>query len=176
VSPNPCHATSLSSCPSTLSQLLPFDFVPAPALRLCPSSCHTLNSRQNLSILAGYGYSYHKSRSVMWNRQCCNFFPLKKTSRKKKKQSTFYHLFAVPISIRNHAERCEISNGAISPGKNHGFTFSIHCPLGRSFLSWSKKNKKINLGICIAPIQPFRAALAAESRVCYPGNTADKQT
>jgi hypothetical protein len=32
------------------------------------------------------------------------------------------------------------------------------------------------LGICIAPTQPFRAALGAESRVCYPGNTADRQT
>jgi hypothetical protein len=32
---------------------------------------------------------------------------------------------------------------------------------------------KINLGICIAPTQPFRAALGAESRVCYP---ADRQT
>jgi hypothetical protein len=36
--------------------------------------------------------------------------------------------------------------------------------------------KKINLGICIAPTQPFRAALATESRVCYTGNTADRQT
>jgi hypothetical protein len=35
---------------------------------------------------------------------------------------------------------------------------------------------KINLGICIAPTQPFRAALGAESRVCYPGITADRQT
>jgi hypothetical protein len=35
---------------------------------------------------------------------------------------------------------------------------------------------KIHLGICIAPTQPFRAALGAESRVCYPGNTADRQT
>jgi hypothetical protein len=33
----------------------------------------------------------------------------------------------------------------------------------------------INLGICIAPTQPFRAALGAESKVCYPGNTADRQ-
>jgi hypothetical protein len=32
------------------------------------------------------------------------------------------------------------------------------------------------LGICIAPTQPFQAALGAESRVCYPGNTADRQT
>jgi hypothetical protein len=36
--------------------------------------------------------------------------------------------------------------------------------------------KKLNLGICIAPTQPFRAALGAESRVFYPGNTADRQT
>jgi hypothetical protein len=36
--------------------------------------------------------------------------------------------------------------------------------------------KKKNWGICIAPTQPFRAALGAESRVCYPGNTADRQT
>jgi hypothetical protein len=36
--------------------------------------------------------------------------------------------------------------------------------------------KKLKLGICIAPTQPFRAALDAESRVCYPGNTADRQT
>jgi hypothetical protein len=35
---------------------------------------------------------------------------------------------------------------------------------------------KINLGICIALTQPFRAALGAESRVCYLGNTADRQT
>jgi hypothetical protein len=34
----------------------------------------------------------------------------------------------------------------------------------------------MNLGICIAPTQPFRAALGAESRVCYQGNTADRQT
>jgi hypothetical protein len=34
---------------------------------------------------------------------------------------------------------------------------------------------KIHLGICIAPTQPFRAALGAESRVCYPGKTADRQ-
>jgi hypothetical protein len=33
-----------------------------------------------------------------------------------------------------------------------------------------------NLGICIAPTQPYRAALGAESRVCYPGKTADRQT
>jgi hypothetical protein len=33
-----------------------------------------------------------------------------------------------------------------------------------------------NLGICIASTQPFRAALGAESRVCYPCNTADRQT
>jgi hypothetical protein len=38
------------------------------------------------------------------------------------------------------------------------------------------KKKKINLGICIASTQPFWAALSAESRVCYPGNTADRQT
>jgi hypothetical protein len=37
-------------------------------------------------------------------------------------------------------------------------------------------DKKINLGICIAPTQPFRAALGAESKVCYPSNTADRQT
>jgi hypothetical protein len=36
--------------------------------------------------------------------------------------------------------------------------------------------KIINLGICIAPTQLFRAILGAESRVCYPGNTADRQT
>jgi hypothetical protein len=30
--------------------------------------------------------------------------------------------------------------------------------------------------ICIAPTQPFLAALGAESRLCYPGNTADRQT
>jgi hypothetical protein len=36
--------------------------------------------------------------------------------------------------------------------------------------------KKINLGICIAPIQPSRAAQGAESRVCYPANTVDRQT
>jgi hypothetical protein len=35
---------------------------------------------------------------------------------------------------------------------------------------------KINLWIYIAPTQPFWAALGAESRVCYPGNTADRQT
>jgi hypothetical protein len=35
-------------------------------------------------------------------------------------------------------------------------------------------NKKV--GICIAPTQPFRAALGAESRMCYPGNTANRQT
>jgi hypothetical protein len=34
----------------------------------------------------------------------------------------------------------------------------------------------IQLGICVAPIQPFRAALGTESRVCYPGNTADRLT
>jgi hypothetical protein len=34
----------------------------------------------------------------------------------------------------------------------------------------------LHLGICIAPTQPFRAALGAESRVCYPGNMADRQT
>jgi hypothetical protein len=32
------------------------------------------------------------------------------------------------------------------------------------------------LGICIAPTLPFRAALGAESRVYYLGNTADRQT
>jgi hypothetical protein len=32
------------------------------------------------------------------------------------------------------------------------------------------------LRICIAPTKPFRAALTAESRVYYPGNTADRQT
>jgi hypothetical protein len=32
----------------------------------------------------------------------------------------------------------------------------------------------INLGICIAPIPALPAALGAESRVCYPGNTAGK--
>jgi hypothetical protein len=39
-----------------------------------------------------------------------------------------------------------------------------------------KKILIINLGICIAPTQLFRAALGAESRVCYPGNMADRQT
>jgi hypothetical protein len=38
----------------------------------------------------------------------------------------------------------------------------------------------LNLGICIAPIQPFRAALGTKSRVCYgyclTGTTADRQT
>jgi hypothetical protein len=34
---------------------------------------------------------------------------------------------------------------------------------------------KINEGIRIAPNQPFQAALSAESRVGYPGNTADRQ-
>jgi hypothetical protein len=42
--------------------------------------------------------------------------------------------------------------------------------------AFNKNKYKINFGICIAPTQPFRAALGAESRVCYPGNTADKQT
>jgi hypothetical protein len=40
-----------------------------------------------------------------------------------------------------------------------------------------KKNKnknKINLGIYIAPTQAFQADLGTESRVCYPGNTADR--
>jgi hypothetical protein len=32
------------------------------------------------------------------------------------------------------------------------------------------------INICIAPTQPFPAALGPESRVCYPGNTADRQT
>jgi hypothetical protein len=36
-------------------------------------------------------------------------------------------------------------------------------------------NKKIDLGISTAPSQPFRAALGAESRMCYPGHTADRQ-
>jgi hypothetical protein len=31
----------------------------------------------------------------------------------------------------------------------------------------------IKKDICIAPTQPYWAALGAESRVCYPGNTAD---
>jgi hypothetical protein len=31
------------------------------------------------------------------------------------------------------------------------------------------------MGICVAPIRPFRVALGAESRVCYPDNTADRQ-
>jgi hypothetical protein len=35
---------------------------------------------------------------------------------------------------------------------------------------------KLNLGICIAPTQSFRAALGAKSSVCCPGNTADRQT
>jgi hypothetical protein len=35
---------------------------------------------------------------------------------------------------------------------------------------------KINVRICKAPTQPFRAVLGAESRVCYPGNIADRQT
>jgi hypothetical protein len=35
--------------------------------------------------------------------------------------------------------------------------------------------KIIKLRICIVPTRPFRAALSAESRVCYPGNTADRQ-
>jgi hypothetical protein len=39
-----------------------------------------------------------------------------------------------------------------------------------------KLKNKIHLGICIALTQPFWAALGAESRVCYPGNTADRQT
>jgi hypothetical protein len=39
-----------------------------------------------------------------------------------------------------------------------------------------KKEIEINLGICIAPTQPFQATLGAESRVCYPGNTADRLT
>jgi hypothetical protein len=30
--------------------------------------------------------------------------------------------------------------------------------------------------IIIIITQPFRAALGAESRVCYPDNTADRQT
>jgi hypothetical protein len=34
----------------------------------------------------------------------------------------------------------------------------------------------LDLHLNIAPTQPFRAALGAESRVCYPGNTADRQT
>jgi hypothetical protein len=39
----------------------------------------------------------------------------------------------------------------------------------------SKIKFKKKLGICIAPTQPFRAALAAESRVCYLGNTEDRK-
>jgi hypothetical protein len=44
---------------------------------------------------------------------------------------------------------------------------------------WGGKHlnkNKINLGIYIAPTEPFRAALGVESRVCYLGNTADRQT
>jgi hypothetical protein len=37
------------------------------------------------------------------------------------------------------------------------------------------KNIIINLGICIAPTQLFRAALGAERTLCYPNNTADSQ-
>jgi hypothetical protein len=35
---------------------------------------------------------------------------------------------------------------------------------------------KLNLGISIAPTQPFWVTLGAESRVCYPVNMADRQT
>jgi hypothetical protein len=38
------------------------------------------------------------------------------------------------------------------------------------------KINNINLGICIAPTQSFRAALGGESRVCCPGNMVDRQT
>jgi hypothetical protein len=42
--------------------------------------------------------------------------------------------------------------------------------------AYDEINKYLKLGICIATTQPFQAALGAESRVCYPGNAADRQT
>jgi hypothetical protein len=43
---------------------------------------------------------------------------------------------------------------------------------GAQFFIQKKKKKKI----CIAPTQPFWVALSVESRVCYRGNMADRQT
>jgi hypothetical protein len=71
----------------------------------------------------------------------------------------------------------------------HKLFIVLNCSIFLVFLSIGKQEKrktclkfalkqKINLGICIALTQPFRAALGAESRVCYLGNmnTADRQT
>jgi hypothetical protein len=46
----------------------------------------------------------------------------------------------------------------------------------RMILMAEKHTGILNLGICIAPTQLFRAALGAESRVYYPSKSADRQT
>jgi hypothetical protein len=51
---------------------------------------------------------------------------------------------------------------------------SIEKKARQGFFTINKINKK--MGICIASTQPFRVALGAESRACYPDNTADRQT
>jgi hypothetical protein len=43
-------------------------------------------------------------------------------------------------------------------------------------IAYIHQHPNFDLGIYIAPTQPFRAAPGAEIRVCYPGNTADRQT
>jgi hypothetical protein len=55
----------------------------------------------------------------------------------------------------------------------------IYIDLNKIFPETYPISAKINdkkIGICIAPTQPFQAALGAESRVGNLGNTADRQT
>jgi hypothetical protein len=41
---------------------------------------------------------------------------------------------------------------------------------------YAKENRDMNLGICIAPTQPFWAALGSESRVCYNSRQANSMS
>jgi hypothetical protein len=61
------------------------------------------------------------------------------------------------------------------PGESVAAPHLSGCELTHS--RWHKclKKKKKNWGICITPTQPLWVGLGAESRVCYPGNTADRQ-
>jgi hypothetical protein len=75
--------------------------------------------------------------------------------------------------LRTFADRLTDIDWSFFQKRSHPIDFGINSE--EIFPLSVITNKKIDLVICIAPTQPFRVVLGAESRVCYPGYTADGQ-
>jgi hypothetical protein len=90
-------------------------------------------------------------------------------------------LFSIDSGFSSRAQSAITTKNALLPKFKVSFRASLtfwgnlDIIVFFSLESLSVLNKNIKLGIYIAPIQPYWADLGAESRVCYPGNTAYSQ-